>query len=951
MPTSRRPACPFIFFLVFAAAAFGAWPQVESDLAPDPALVQGTLPNGLTYVLRPNAEPRGRVSLRLLVQVGSLHERDDERGLAHFLEHMIFRGTRPHPNGSLAKVLQRLGMGYGPHNTAFTTYGSTIYHLELPAADEATLRQGLSVVREYAEEVAFDPAAIELERGVVISEMDLRDTAEERIAKVNLALLWPDSRQAERRPIGEVDCIRKFTRDQFVDFYNAWYRPDRMAVIAVGEIQPELLTRLITEELGGLQPRGPARDDVIVEVPAAASKPSVSVLADPRITGINFCLEHPFAAPRVADTHARRVLLLHRNLAFAMFHRRVTKVAKAASAGDFLQPSTLVSDPLPGWSLASLGVSGKIISWQTVLSDLEREHRRAYVHGFTMAELRAAKTGFSTAYENSVRTVATWHSDWLAGQIANSLANGTVFTTPALLQKDIAADLEAATLEECTRAFRQTWTKSPPHLYIISHPTFQIAPRDIAIVLNKSRETPTPPLPEDKPLVFAYADLGPPGRIVRESTLPDLDVTQAQFANGVRLNFKPTPFEADTVEICLNVGTGQQSQPENLPGLDLLANVLVVQGGLGRHTFDEIGDLLTGHTVSIRFNTVSDAFVFSARCNRRDLEFCLKIITAHLIDSAYRPEAMREAQSSFGAMYSKLVESAGGLIAHFGPRQLASGDRRFGVPSATELYARTIPEVTAWIGPQFKTGPIELSVVGDTTWAETKAAVANSLGTLPDRQGRQPAQPPASFKIARKPAKPSYAYSTSPELRQVALVWYSPVPDLSGYKQERRCRLLADLLAERVRVRLRDELGAAYSCSAAFTMTDGFPAFSYFSVYAEVAPDLARKATVLVKKEFENVLKQHFTDDEFERARQPFIRTRLDDLRDNRYWSHTVLRDAQQRPMRLAAARDRTADIQAVTRAEVEALAKRYFKRDRWFSFVAFPPVSPTRTLPLPASD
>ncbi|HVU24871.1 MAG TPA: insulinase family protein [Opitutus sp.] len=923
--------------LLLAAALRGApWPAVESDLPPDPAVQWGTLPNGLRYAVRPNAEPKGRVSVRLVVAAGSLNERDDERGLAHFVEHMVFRGTRQHPGGRLISALQRLGVGFGPDNTAFTFWDHTIYQLDLPDNTAATLREGLGFFREYAGDVTFDPGLIERERNVVLNERDTRDTPDARAGETNLAFLWPKSRQLQRAPIGLPAQVRAFTRAQFVAFYDAWYRPDRMAVIVVGDLDPALAVRLVTEAFQSLQPRGPPRDDVLPAIPDEASTSNIQVFTDPGLAGASCSLEHPFPDPRAPDTHARRVVQLRRALAFAMLQRRAAKFGRQ-SDGQLVSPLANVSAPLPGWALASFGAAGKINDWRAFMADLEQEHRRAFLHGFGAGELALARTAFATYYEDAARTAATWPSGWIAGLIANAIVAGTVFTTPAAMRQDLAADLAATTPAECLAAFRDAWSGHAPHVFVSTNPAFRVTAGEIAAALNASRETAVAAPVEAATAAFTYRDFGPPGRVVHEQHAADLDVTQAAFANGVRVNFKPTQFEADTVQIYVRVGTGRLGQPPNLPGLDLLANIVVPQGGLGRHTVEELQDVLASHTVSVSFGVDSDAFDFNARCSRRDLRLCLQLIAANLTDSAYRADAMPQARAQFGSMYASLASSPGGTISLQALRVLSGGDRRFGTPTPTELEPRTIDEVRAWVDPQFKQGPIELGIAGDTTWDEVASAVAATLGALPERQARSAVVNAQQLPVPRRPDRSVYVSTTEPTLHQVALAWVCPVPDLDGMHVERRCRLLADLLEEGLRVRLREELGAAYGCDAAFVQTDGFPNLSYFSVYTAVAPAHAGRADRLIRDEIEKLRKKRFTDDEFERVKLPFLTRRDADLRSNTYWGYTVLRDAQQRPERLAAARDRTADCNAIRRTDLEALAKRYFKNSAWFRFIAYP--------------
>ncbi len=933
----RFPATWLLVWL--ATAAFlraGPWPVVDSDLPQHPSLHTGTLPNGLRYALLPNAEPKDRVSLRLLVAVGSLHENDDERGLAHFVEHMAFRGTRRHPTGSLTAALQRLGLGLGPDSAAFTSYEHTIYHLELPDTKEATLREGLQVFHGFASEVTFDPPQIERERGVILSEIATRNTPTARSNEYNLGFLWPNSRQARREVGGIPATIRKFTREQFVAFYDAWYRPERLAVIAVGNIDPPALARLIEAELGSLAPRAPARPEPSDLTPAAAHKPDVDVYAEPALVGVALTFEHPVHRPRTRDTHANRVAQLHELLAFAMFHERLQKISHEPGAS-FVGPVVQLSPALPEWQLATLSVAGKISDWRQVATEVEHEHRRAFLFGFNAAELDAARATFAAGYDQAVRTQPTWPSDWLATRLANCLLSGAAFARAEAMREDLGGALAATTLDDCTNAFRRVWTTAPPHVFIAANPAFAIDRHQIGAMLNESREKAVTERKAAAALVFGYESFGPPGQLARSEHLADLDVRLSEFTNGVWLNFKSTTFEADTVEVQIRVGEGKLTQPVAQPGLDLLANHAVIGGGLGRHTMQEFSTLLAGRSVNLRFGINSDAFVFAVRCPPRDLGLALQIVAAYLTDAAYRPEAIRDAHAAFNTMYASLAVAPSGGISLHALRLLAGGDKRFGVPTADELFARQMTELKTWMEPQFKHGPIELSIVGDTTWEEASAAVGRTLGALGKRDERKaPGRTAANAKPPRATADTKYI-AIDPKLPQCAIAWYWPVPTLKTIQEERRCRLLAAVLHDRCRVRLRDELGAAYSPIAGFSETPGFPNQTFFHAYAEVPPARLQQAQLIIQNEAAALASRGVEPDEFTRAHQPFLRERTDNLRTNVYWGGTVLSDAQQNPARLAAARDRTADTAAITAAELSRLAKRYLDPTKALRFATVP--------------
>ncbi len=895
------------------------WPAVDSDLAPASDLHEGRLANGLRYLILQNSEPKNHVSLRLLVGVGSLHENDDEQGLAHFVEHMTIRGTRSHPRGSLIPALERLGVAFGPDSNAFTFFDHTTYQLDLGDAAEETVRAGLRIFGEFAGEVTFDEDLINLERGVILSELETRNTPGARSARVNLGFVWPTARQLTRFPGGQAADVREFTRAQFVAFYDAWYRPDRMVVVVVGNIKAPVAERLITAEFGALAARGPARPPPGAFVPAEAANKDVAIYSDPGIPGCQFVLEHPIARPAGKDTHDGRVRDLYLSLAGAMFQRRLNKLSLDANT-TFSSPVYTMTEEIPGWRLVTVGATGKIDDWKKVAADLEQEHRRAFLYGFSPAELEEARLAYAALYERATQTASTWGSAWLADRLVECVSAGHVFVRPAVAQSDLAAALAAATPADCLREFRVAWTAQAPLVYVSAHPQFKIARDQIVEVLNQSRAKDVSVRADSAASVkFPYTDFGAPGVLTGEEHVEDLDLWLAQFGNGVRCNFKATPFDADTVLVNVRIGEGKLSQPEGSPGLDVYATSMFMAGGLNKLSVPALGDMLAVSTVRPNFGIEPDAFVFRATCSRRDLLFCLQLVAAYLSDPAFGSEGARAAQAKFGSMYAALAASASGPLAIYPWRDLASGDRRFGTPLPEEMNQRTIAEMKAWLGPQLKKGAIEISVVGDTTWAEASSAVGRTLGALETRSPRRSFPMTSGLRPPHAPVNPK-PLGIPPQLQLCSIAWYFPVPPIENVEQDRRYRLLAEILTDRLRVRLREELGATYTPFASYTTHNGFPAMNWFMCGAEIEAKKAQRVMQLIERETASLELEGPGTAEFEQAKQVFLRSGTDDLRTNAYWGLTVLSDVQEHPANLAAVRNRSQDCAAITRQEIAAL-------------------------------
>lgn len=920
--------------------AFGglasSWPHERSDLAPDPAVTWATLPNGLRYAIRPNAEPQGRISLRFLVQVGSLHERENEQGLAHFLEHMAFRSSENHEDGSVVEKLQRLGIGFGPDNTAFTTYDYTIYHLELPNTDPDTLQTALNVFRIYADGLKFDQQEIDIERGVVLSEMATRDTPGARAAQAAGAFLYPQSRTTIRQPIGTEYHIRKMHAKQFEEFYDAWYRPERMILTVVGEIETEAVSQMITDIFASLIARGAPRPEPPLktnELPESA-RPEIGIHRDPGSVGLGLSLSRVTFMPPAPTDYAGLKRDVNTSLAFHMLQKRINKLARerGSSHGN---PQVYYGSQINGWRISSLSLPTKIMAWRLVVRAADQELRRGLLYGFTATELRTAKKNFSAYYQQEVRAASTMSSVQIATALANSIAYDQVYSDAEITQENIQPLIEGATLESCHQALRDAWGSQTPRLFISAHDSFTVAADDIAEVYAYSRQIEVlPPLDEGLP-TFAYTDFGPKGELIEENYVEDLDLTLAQFSNGVRYNFKQTDYEANNIQINLRVGSGRLTQSKDKPGLDYLANYGLLSGGLGLHDNNEISEILNGHVISLSFAVGSDAFIFSANCAPGELTLTLQTLTAILTDIAYRPEAMRTARSGFGSLYEQLNSNPGGPIFSLAPRVLAGGDTRFGVPHNTILYRRTLAELQEWVDPAFKNGPIEVSIVGDVDFATATEAISQTLGALPTREDRNNDE--ADW-VTIPPADPDPVISpVDAKLGQVGVAYYWPVHEIKDVHQERRLGLLGRIVEDRLRKRVREEFGAAYSVTTHFIGIDGFPHQNYFTTYTEVEPTRANEISDLIRDEIHAMRREGITKDEFERAKQPFLARRKIDLRTNRYWGYTVLRDAQQRSDRLSSARDRASDSAAITHAEVQSLLEQFFDLSAAFKFRTVP--------------
>ena len=943
-----RPAL-LAFSLLLAGALRGAipFPQESSDLKADPEAHFGTLPNGLRYVVRANREPKNRASLRLLVNAGALEETEEQRGLAHFLEHMAFNGSEHFAPDELVKFFQRMGMNFGGDTNASTGFERTLYLLELPDTKETTLAEGFRVFTDYAGGLLLKPEEIDKERGVILSEKRTADSVGYRTFIATNEFLLAGSRFPQRIPIGETPIIEQAQRDRFLDFYNTWYRPELMSVIVVGDIDPAAVEKQIIAAFTPLAPRGPARPAPDLGKLSTAEGVRVFHHAEPEAPNTTVIIATVTPYTHETDTAANRLKYLPRDLADAMINRRLSILAKKENA-PFVGGSAGSGEEYNFYRETALSLGCKAEQWSAALGVADQELRRALEHGFQPAELKEVAARHLNSLEQAAKTAATRHSDALAGALAQSLLEGDVFTTPADELALFKPALEKITVADCLAALREAWNAR--HRLVIVTGNAKIdgdAVAAIAAVYDKSHAVAVAAPEAIADLKWAYTDFGAPGKIAKREHIDDLDITEITFENGVRLNLKKTDFEANRIRVSVRLGTGQLTEPRDQPGLSIYTGQTFTAGGLGKYSADDLRRVLAGKTVGAGFNVGGDAFVATGATNRDDLTLELQLIAAHLTDPGYRPEAARQMQKFIEQAYLSFAHTAAGPMNLEVARLLVSGDPRFGLPQKDEMMKRNLAEVKAWVGPQLAHGAIEVALVGDLDVDTAIAAVAQTLGALPPRDPK-----PALDELRKVvfPAQPFFKdYTIDTEIPKGNVTLYWPSTDGRDVRRARRLGLLGDVLSDRLRVKIREELGDAYNPGAGSSASDLYPGYGYLVAGATVEPAKAKLVTDLVLALADDLAKNGVTPDELERAKKPILTALRESARTNPYWLNQVLARAQERPEMLDWCRSRYADIEAIAKPELDELAKAYFPTAR-ASHVSVLPAAAPASAPTPPS-
>ncbi|HQY05636.1 MAG TPA: insulinase family protein [Lacunisphaera sp.] len=911
------------------------FPHESSDLPVNPAVTWGRLDNGLRYALLPNAEPQGRISVRLAVRVGSIYENDAQRGLAHFLEHMAFNGSRHFPAAQVVEFFQRLGMDFGGDTNAATGFDRTIYQLELPDTKPETLRESLTFLADVAGGLRLDPKAIEKERGIILSEKRARDSVGLRTFLAELEFLVPDTRFPQRLPIGTDKVITTADRDRFVSFYDAWYRPERMILVLVGDLSPDAVTPLVRELFAPLAARSPTLPEPRLGTVTLTDEITAHLHTEKEAGNTTVALETVAPYKFEPDNSAARLRDLPRTLALQMLNRRLSVLAKQPGA-PFLSGLVGVTEQFDFFRNASIELNCRPDQWSAALAVAEQELRRALEHGFLPEELAEAVAGMKNQLAQAVRTAPTRRSPTLADALVDDILGREVTLAPAAELALYSPALATSTPADCLAALRATWSEAAGRkLFVSGNLELSGAAQKIAAAYQTSQRNPVSPPVPTATAAFAYTDFGKPGKVDETASVEDLGVTLLEFKNGVRLNLKPTDYEAGSIRVSVRLGGGTLTLPRAQPGLGLLANVAFTTGGLGRHSVDDLQRLLAGRTVGLAFGAQADAFTFAATTNRQDLLLQLQLFCAYLTDPGYRPESLRQVQKLADQTYRRLAHTAEGPLQLEAASLLANGDPRFGLPPKDVLLARTLDELKAWLTPQFAKGPIEIAIVGDLDPDATIAAVASTFGALPKRQKKPAYKKERTVAKLAEPISREFPIESAIPKALVRLYW--PATDAHDVRLARRLRLLSGILADRLRVKIREEMGGTYSPNAGADLSETYPGYGYLIADATVAPGQTRAVAAAIRAVAAALHTDGVTEEELLRAKEPTFTALRESTRDNTYWLNAVLADAQEFPARLDWCRTRYSDTEAVTATELSALAKEYLDPARASEFIVVP--------------
>ena len=909
----------------------GEWGQAVSDLKPEAGLRFGRLPNGMRYVLKHNSTPTGQASLRLRIGAGSLEERDDQQGLAHFLEHMAFKGSTHVPAGDLIQRLQRLGLSFGADTNAATGFDETVYQFDLPHADPGSLETGLTLLREIGGELLLEQSAMDPERGVVLSEERVSDSPGYRATKAQYGFLLEGQRVPTRWPIGKVDILKTAPVSRIREFYEAWYRPENATLIAVGDFDLDYMEGLIKARFSDWRGKGimPAYPDLGRVEQRLESTSLYSEAGGPQQLQVAWA--QPYDA--TADTFAREKRDTVEQLGLAVLNRRLERLSHAGDP-PFLAASAGRDNLIKSAKVTTLFVRTTPQGWSRGLQAAVEEQRRLLQYGVRPDELAREVTEYRTRLGAEATAASTRTSPAIAQSLAETVNEDEVFTGPVQNAANFERFVAGLTPAEVDAALKAAFAGSGPLVTMATPEAVAGGQGALKAALDAALAAPVAAPVAQAVAAWPYGSFGPPGRVTATQTLPELGLTLVTFANGVRLTVKPTHFTQDQILLSVRTGDGRVGLPRDRAA-PVWATGAFVQGGTRELPFEDIDRIAADKVAGVALSLGDDAYLLQGATRPKDLAFEMQLAAAYLTRPGYRPEAFARLKAQYATVLPQVEATPSGVLARDLPALEHGGDVRWrALPTAAELAASTPADLQQTLGPELAEGPMDVTMVGDVTPAQAIATVAATLGALPPR-APVPKPPNAALNV-RFPSgggAPRVETHNGRADQAVAFIGWPAADFFTAPKEARAMGVAADVFENRLIAQVRVAEGASYSPGAEADPSDVFPGYGYVAAQVETPPFKTDRFFVNARKIAADLRAAPVTADELERAKRPRVETRRKQMETNAWWL-AVLGRVRVEPRQLDAVRTAVTGIEAVTAGDVQQVAQRFLTDDKAWTLV-----------------
>ncbi|NQV40897.1 MAG: insulinase family protein [Candidatus Marinimicrobia bacterium] len=859
--------------------------DLKAQMPTDPSLIEGQLDNGLKYFIKKNGKPENRAELRLVINAGSIMEDEDQLGLAHLLEHLAFNGTEDFPKQELVNYLEGIGMRFGPDLNAYTSFDETVYMLQVPTDSINQMATGFKILENWAHKVSLEGEEIDKERGVVVEEWRLGQGASQRIFDKQIPVLFKGSRYAERLPIGSMDVIQNASHESVRRFYNDWYRPDLMAVVAVGDFDPADIEARIKDLFGAIPKATETRDRTVFDVPGH-SEVLYAVASDPEATrsSVNILFKHPARIDRTAGEYRDNIV---ERIYHEMLNARFSELSQKADA-----PFLYAFSTKWGWArtsvMAALGagvVDGGIpAGLEAVLIEGERVRR----HGFTSTELERAKKSVLRSMEALYQERDKQESRGFTSELIRHFLEEESVSGIEYEYQLYMETVPGIGLDE-VNTLAQKFITDENRVVMASGPEKEGASvpdeAELAAVMASIATLTIEPYVDQVSTDPLLSELPKAGEVVEEKYHEDIDTYELRLGNGVRVVLKSTEFKNDEILFqAYSPGGYSVFKDEDLV-TGMMADKLMDYSGLGNFSLMVLQKLMAGKEVATTpyINALYEGLRGSVSPN--DLEILFQMIYLQFTGSRQDEEAVSALMTQFRSQLenkSLSPEAAYGdtlaaTMNRYHPRRQPMTVEKLDLIDlnrAQELYDERFEDA----------GDFTFLFVGSFKMETMLPLIVQYLGSLP-ATGRNETWVDEGVMTPLGIIEKEVKRGVEPKSR-TRIVF----PGNFDYTRQNRYDMYSMMQVLRIRLRevLREDMGGVYGVSVWASMSKEPQATYTLNVTFGCAPDRVQELTNAVMDEIKKIMTEIPDQVNVNKVKEAQRREREINIQKNSYWLNSL---------------------------------------------------------------
>ncbi|MFO0827546.1 MAG: pitrilysin family protein [Phycisphaerales bacterium] len=938
-------------------ARLGAPPRNDAPLPTDPAIVTGQLDNGLRYVVQRHAVPPGRAVMWIHMHTGSLNETDRQRGIAHYLEHMAFNGSKRFAPGSLVPFFESLGMTFGRDQNAFTNFDQTTFQLSLPKADADTLGKGMGFFADVVNDLSLLPSEIDNERQIILEERRRGLSGRQRVQDMLSERLAPGSLYGVRSPIGTEETIKSVNEKDFHDYYGTWYAPSNATLIVVADADPADVIKVIKEQFGGLPKKARPTPQALNVKPY--DKSFAVVATDPEVRSEDVRIVRIEPARPATTTIAQYRDDLVDLLGTAALNRRLSE---KVAAGNTSYQNARVSTSNDSNAIYTVEVSGRPSTgkWKEAIEEISLELQRARAFGFTQRELDEVNKGLLAGAERAVETESTAAASAIISRINNYVSSGEPIMSAEQRLELLKKTLPTITPAEVSSRFaREFDPKAVAFVAVLRSGDKIPTEAELLAVGTKALEVKPTQEQEVAHATQLMAQAPAPGKVAEGAEHEATHVWSGWLDNNVRVHHRFMDERKNEVSVQISLIGGEMLEDASNRGITSAAQLAFSRPATKHLSSTDIRDLMNGKKVSAGGGGFArggrggggrggrgggggggDSISLSVSGSPDELETGFQLAYLLLTE----PKIEQAAFDQFITSTREGIEESLTNPMSVGARTSASAiypdnDVRFRPLEGSDLDRLKLDAAQAWLEKLLRESPIEVTIVGDIGREKALDLAAKYLGALPKRQRVDP----TTYESLRHVKRPSgervveKSLDTPTEQAFVFVGFYGA--DESNRADARALNMAARILSMRMVKQVREEAQLVYSISAGSRAASTYPGFGVFSASAPTDPAKVPALVSKLRSMYDEFAKSGPTEEELVTAKKQMDNTFSEQLKEPSFWAGRL----NQMTFRGAKIDDVLSEpeaYQAMTSAQIQDAFKRYYTKDSTIVVVVKPEAS-----------